>query len=146
MSRRRAWLFLAARVRARRARARLPAPSNDRDRELDRWLEESAWDKRYWIEVRRRALALGSDGCSGVPDWLIWTCHEHDVHYRSRRMLDGRPIDKTTADYIFRVRIQQGSPLEAWGLGFLSPVSWWRWLGLKTPCGEKAWNDGGRGL
>jgi hypothetical protein len=97
------------------------------------WLDHTAWDKLYWSDVRERAIELESDGCTGVPQWLIWTCWEHDIHYRTHKMLDGTMIDKRTADYIFRVRIQQGS-----GFGVLSPVSWWRWIGVRM-LAKRAW-------
>lgn len=104
--------------------------------DLNAWLESTAWDKSYWSTVRAKATALKSDGCTGVADYLVWTCLEHDCHYRAHKMLDGTDIDKATADYIFRVRIQQGSPL-----GSLSPVSWIRWLGVSwLPAAQKAWN------
>jgi hypothetical protein len=102
---------------------------------LDQWLEETAWDRIYWSDVRSRAQELKADGCSGVPDWMVWTCLEHDVHYRTHKTLNGTPITKTTSDYVFRVRIQQGS-----ALGRFSPVSWWRWLGVKY-LGKKAWEE-----
>lgn len=101
---------------------------------LDTWLKETAYDKLYWAAIYAVAKANHYDGCTGVPDWLVWTCLEHDLHYATAKMLDGTPIDKATADYIFRVRIQQGS-----GFGVFSPASWWRWLGVRW-FGTKAWN------
>ena len=50
---------------------------------LNEWLEETAWDKDYWRNIGLTAEMLESDGCSGVPDWFIWSCLEHDVHYRT---------------------------------------------------------------
>jgi hypothetical protein len=41
--------------------------------ELDEWLARTAWDKLYWSDVRLLARDLGSDGCTGVPDWMVWT-------------------------------------------------------------------------
>lgn len=89
------------------------------------WLKETAWDRIYWSELRARARELAADGCSGVPDWMVWTCLEHDVHYRTHRRLDGTAIDKTTADMILRVRMQQGS---AWGMFYWR--AWARWSGV----------------
>lgn len=100
---------------------------------LDEWLAATAWNKIYWSRVKAHADRLQSDGCSGVPDYLWWTCLEHDIHYRTHQMLSGDVIDRETADYIFRVRIQQGS-----GFGRFSPVSWWRWAAVRL-FGEKAW-------
>ena len=100
---------------------------------LDQWLATTAWDKLYWSLVDEMANVLKSDGCTGVADYLRWTCLEHDIHFRTHKFLDGTPIDFGTANYIFRVRIQQGS-----GLGVMSPVSWWRWAAVQW-FGGKAW-------
>ena len=103
-------------------------------RGVKRWLEVTAWNRKYWALVAEQARELNSDGCSGVPDRYRWTCLEHDIHYRTRCFVRSiRAIDKETADYIFRVRIQQGSPF-----GCLSPISWVRWLGVRW-FGNKAW-------
>jgi hypothetical protein len=103
-------------------------------KDLGEWLKRTCWDKIYWSEVHAAALAIESDGCSCVPDWMIWTCWEHDIHYRTHSMLDGEKITRAQADYVFRRRIQQYS-----GWGRLSPVSWWRWAFLRM-FGERAWN------
>ena len=105
-------------------------------KQLDLWLKATAWDKRYWSDVMERAHALNADGCTGVPDYLVWTCMEHDVHFRTHRFMYGEPIDFATANYVFRVRIQQAS-----GLGAFSPVAWWRWAAVAC-FGKKAWTDG----
>ena len=104
--------------------------------ELNKWLKLTAWDKPYWGDVHVIANALSADGCTGVVDYLYWTCLEHDIHYRLHKMLNGREIVKRDADYIFRVRIQQGS-----GMGVFSPIAWIRWFGVKV-FGGKAWNNG----
>jgi hypothetical protein len=102
-------------------------------KDLAEWLKRTCWSKLYWSDVHARAMEINSDGCSGVPDWLIWTCWEHDIHYRTHKMLDGEAITRAQADYVFRRRIQQCS-----GWGRLSPVSWWRWVALKL-FGMRAW-------
>jgi len=108
--------------------------------DLDKWLADTAWDKVYWCDVEAKAKELKSDGCSGVPDFFFWTCKEHDCHYRLHTFLTGKKIDKQTADYILRVRIQQGSYF-----GAFSPMSWWRWLGVKClPAAKRAWEAGGK--
>lgn len=109
---------------------------------LDKWLDDTSYDKLYWSEVRAKATVLKSDGCSGVPDWLVWTCWEHDIHTRTHKMVDGTEIDFETAAYVFRRRIQQGSPLPPW-MNFLSPSSWWRWGGVRfSPQSKRAWAKG----
>ena len=105
------------------------------DKALNQWLTDTAWDRVYWSRVRDRAQELDADGCSGVPDWMVWTCYEHDVHYRTHATLEGRPLTRRQADWCFRVRIQQSS-----ALGAFSPVSWWRWLGTRA-FGRKAWTQ-----
>lgn len=101
--------------------------------EWDEWLANTAWDKHYWTMVAIRAAQLKSDGCTGVVDFYKWTCLEHDIHYRTHKTLFGTPISFETANYMFRVRIQQASKL-----GKLSPMSWIRWLGV-TWFGKQAW-------
>ena len=104
--------------------------------DLDTWLEGTAWNKPYWIDVHKRALELNSDGCSGVADWYIWTCHEHDIHYRTHKTLYDDSLTFDEANYILRVRIQQGS-----NFGVCSPMAWWRWLGVQyLPAARRAWD------
>jgi hypothetical protein len=105
--------------------------------ELGQWLKNTAYDKPYWSDVYTCAMAVDTDGCSGVADWLKWTCWEHDYHYRRHRMIFGRPLTRAEADKIFRVRIQQGS-----GFGVLSPIAWLRWLGVRL-FGGNAWRQNG---
>lgn len=106
--------------------------------ELDRWLDETAWDKPYWSDVRIVAEALNADGCSGIPDTFVWSCLEHDVFYRTHRFINGGAVTKKIADYCLRVRIQQTQmSLLKW------PISWIRWLGvavLFSGVSQKAWD------
>lgn len=104
--------------------------------DLDKWLKITADQPTYWRKVRVIADLLGSDGCSGVPEFYHDACLEHDIHYRTHRFIQSGEVDKATADYIFRRRIQQRSRL-----GRLSPVSWWRWWAVKR-WGGKAWSRG----
>jgi hypothetical protein len=108
---------------------------------LDVWLNETAWHKPYWCEVENIACALHSDGCTGVVDWFVWTCWEHDIHYRTHKMLCGCPLDWSTANYILRVRIQQSSWLKHW-----SPLAWIRYWGVQfflAKVSKQAWNNYG---
>jgi hypothetical protein len=90
----------------------------------------------YWDRVRAEATRLGSDGCSGVPDFFRDACLEHDIHYRTHRNLDGREITKREADRLFRQRMQDMSVFGAY-----SPMSWWRWLAV-TLAGGSSWRAG----
>ena len=113
-------------------------------RYLDNWLKETAWDKPYWSDVHAVAMALKADGCSGVPDSFVWTCLEHDCHYRTHKLLNGMKLTKREADYILRVRVQQTDmSILKW------PVSWVRWLGVAVifkSVSQRAWKDmGGAG-
>ena len=90
-------------------------------------------DDTYWLSIREKALALKSDGCTGVPDFYLDACLEHDVHYRTHHWLDGEPIFKSEADERLRRVIQARS-----FLGIFSPLSWWRWAAVKC-FGGTAW-------
>lgn len=90
-------------------------------------------DDVYWDRVRARARELGSDGCTAVPDFYLDSCLEHDIHYRTHAWLDGSPITRSQADQRFREVIQSRS----W-FGVASPMSWWRWAGLRLG-GDAAW-------
>jgi len=102
--------------------------------ELFRFLERTAWDEIYWERVKSRALQLKSDGCTGVPDWFLYSCEEHDIHYRTHKTILSDDLDRDQADYVLRRRVQQGSVF-----GWLSPISWIRWTGVRI-AGNGAWN------
>ena len=91
-------------------------------------------DDTYWLLVREKASRLGSDGCSGVPDFYLDACLEHDCHYRTHMWLDEEPIFKSEADERLRQVIQSRS-----AFGVMSPMSWWRWFAVKS-FGKKAWD------
>ena len=76
---------------------------------------------------RQRAQELGSDGCTGVRDWRVHCCYEHDVYYLTGADLDGQPVSRAEADRRFRHCIQKASPLGVW-----SPFAWWRWAGVRV--------------
>ena len=95
----------------------------------------------YWRQVRKFAADLESDGCSGVPDFYLECCLEHDIHYRTHQRLDGTPITKDEADAMLRSCIQRRSLA-----GALSPMATWRWLALKfLPAAQRAWDHDERG-
>lgn len=79
----------------------------------------------YWVKVRRAAKALGSDGCTGVPDFYLDACLEHDVHWRTGHTVFGNRISLWAANRRFRQVIQSRSPL-----GRFDPLSWWRWAAV----------------
>jgi hypothetical protein len=87
----------------------------------------------YWKLIREWAANLDADGCSGVPDFFLDACLEHDCHYRTHHWLDGAPIFRSEADERFRQVIQSRSVL-----GVLSPMALWRWAGVRL-MGRWAW-------
>lgn len=89
----------------------------------------------YWDRIRQLAAELKSDGCSGVPDFYKDCCDEHDIHYRTRKDIDGNPITRAEADARIRACIQERSRF-----GILSPMAAWRWLGLRL-LGGRAWRN-----
>lgn len=105
----------------------------------------------YWPWLRIEAAKIKSDGCSGVPDFHLDCCLQHDASYWYAKCpvsaytyyLEDSPnpweqatnIFESDADARFRRCIQQDSPF-----GRYSPMSWWRWAALKM-FGKKAWNS-----
>lgn len=85
-------------------------------------------DVSYWQRVKDYARQLGGDGCSG-PTLQIFRecCDEHDIHYRTGRRLDGRPITRGEADAEFRRCHQRRSRLGVW-----APMAWWRWAAVRV--------------
>lgn len=92
-------------------------------------------DTAYWERVQQRAAELESDGCSGVPNFYLLACLEHDIHYRTHRTLYDEPITRAEADARFRQVIQMLSVL-----GQLSPMSWWRWAAVRL-FGGTSWQS-----
>lgn len=82
-------------------------------------------DKNYWVKVYEVAKELNSDGCTGVRDYYINCCYDHDIAYRTGKTIYGKPISKREADKRFRQCIQSRSKL-----GVFSPMSWWRWAAV----------------
>lgn len=91
-------------------------------------------EKDYWGRLREWA-GLHSDGCTGVPDFHVECCWEHDYHFRYGKTLDGEPITFEEANTQFRRCIQSRSRF-----GRLSPMSWWRWLGVRWG-GKAKWDE-----
>lgn len=83
-------------------------------------------DEKYWALVRQRAKELGSDGCTGVVDFYLDCCLEHDIAYRTKADIYGLSRTNREADRDFRYCVQSRSPF-----GVLSPMAWWRWAGLR---------------
>ena len=113
---------------------------------LDEWLTRTAWNPEYWAWVDREAKRLNSDGCTGVLDIFVWTCREHDCHYRLHTFLDGAPITWDQANYVLRERIRQVkvkwyNPL-TW---IKNVIAWERWEGVEYVfafVSKEAWEKG----
>ena len=102
-------------------------------------IELAAWTPRYKATVRQIASALNSDGCSGVPDFYIAPCLEHDIHFRTHQTVGGRSITFEEAKHWVGERIKAES-----GLGRLSPMAWWRERGVAL-FGRRAWEHDDQG-
>lgn len=100
--------------------AKLPLPGQDED---------------YWATMIGIAETRKFDGCTGVPDFYLLACIEHDFHYRGHKTFYGDPITQSDADKRFRLVVQSLSVF-----GVLSPMSWWRWAALRL-IGSFAWNS-----
>ena len=94
---------------------------------------EAQWTASYVQLVEIIAAALHADGCTGVPDFYLLGCLEHDIAYRTHRDPYGHPVDRDTADKRLRWYIQMRSPF-----GTVSPMAWWRWLAVRW-WAKKAW-------
>lgn len=96
-------------------------------------------EDEYWELVRKEAKELLADGCSGVPDFHLDCCLEHDIAYRTKKTVLGEPISRRQADAQFRRCIQRRSKF-----GKISPMSWWRWAGVRI-FGRSAWKGNKHG-
>ena len=93
------------------------------------------WQQPAYADlIKIKAAWVDADGCTGVPEFYHNGCLEHDIAYRTHRDPLGYKITQRTADTRFRWYIQHHSPF-----GIFSPMSWWRWLGVKF-FGQRAWN------
>jgi len=96
---------------------------------------QALWaDPAYIKRVEAIAAEIDADGCTGVPDFYLLGCLEHDIAYRLHRDPIGDPISKPEADIRFRWYIQHHS----W-FGLASPMAWWRWAAVKW-FANKAWH------
>lgn len=78
--------------------------------------------------ITKKALELGSDGCSKVLDTSIICCYEHDIPYRTGRNYKGEEVTKADTDKRFRECIQEESTNKV--RGFIA--SWTRWFGVSV--------------
>lgn len=94
---------------------------------------ERLWTPHYIALVEAKAEELDSDGCSGVPDFFLLGCFEHDIHYRTHKDVWGGPITKCQADTRLKYYIQ----MRSW-FGRFSPMAWWRYWAVRE-FGRKSW-------
>lgn len=83
-------------------------------------------NEEYWARVRKRAAELGADGCSRVSEWNRDCCLLHDIHCRTGMDMNGNPITRQEADYLFWECNRQRTPFS-----WFSPRSWIRWAGVR---------------
>jgi hypothetical protein len=97
-------------------------------------------DKTYWHVIKwwSENGDPKSDGCSGVKDWYVEACWEHDFHYRYGKTIYGDPITFDEANQRFRESMQMRSKLKRF-----SPLSWWRWAAVSY-VGRIAWEKSRR--
>ena len=90
-------------------------------------------DPTYVLRIEALCAALNCDGCTGVPDFYLNGCLEHDIAYRTGRDALGNIITRAEADDRLRWYIQDHSVF-----GWLSPMAWWRWWAVRE-FAAKAW-------
>lgn len=97
-------------------------------------------DAAYWERVKKWAKAAKADGCTHVPDFHIECCWQHDRGYQVGSNVDGEVYaGRDEIDAEFRKCMQNRSPL-----GVLSPMSWWRFWGVRA-FGWMPWRDESKG-
>mgnify|MGYP001576064033 CR=1 FL=1 len=84
------------------------------------------WTAPYRAMIRQVAAALGTDHCTGIPDFYADACDEHDLHARTHRTVEGEWLTKNDAALIFKQRIQAMSRFGRW-----SPMAHWRYWALR---------------
>lgn len=110
-------------------------PRSKDDEPINLIITTTYWQKLKSIDIERISKAIKSDGCSNVPEFYHPGCVMHDFWYRTHQDFSGETITKAEADKRFRLYIQSKSKF-----GRFSPMSWWRWLGVKW-FGQKAWSE-----
>lgn len=88
-------------------------------------------DKEYWALIEYWAKHYGSDGCTGVKDWYVQACWEHDYHHKYGVTLFREPITFDETNTRFRQVIQMFSKMK-----WFSPLSWERYLAVSSPIGR----------
>lgn len=79
---------------------------------------------KYGKELER---AIESDGCTAVTELYHICCVVHDLGYREGIDPWGRTVSRADVDRSFRLCMQKHSKL-----GRFSPMSWWRWVGVRV--------------
>ncbi len=101
---------------------------------LKRWRDHYGF---HATVVKMKADALHSDGCSGVPDFYIVSCYEHDIAYRTGiGYIDNQPISRKEADIRMKWHVQLCSPF-----GRFSPMAQWRYWWIRW-FSRKHWQGG----
>jgi len=98
------------------------------------------WRDMTSLDKRRISEFLESDGCSMVLDFYKRCCIFHDWWYATHLDFDLSDISRAEADKRFRHCIQSRSMLRKF-----SPMSWWRWLGVRT-WGGRPWANERNGV
>ena len=88
-------------------------------------------DSDYASEVSDAGRNMMSDGCSGVPDFYLIVCTEHDIHYATHMdFWTAEIIVQEDADKYLKWGIQYHSWFGRW-----SPMAWWRYRVLSNKKG-----------
>lgn len=90
-----------------------------------------------WDKVKSMAAALKGDGCTASPD-LAYTrcCDEHDIHYRTGKTINGKPITRAQSDAQLRECMKRAGKTPVVGRWLLP---WVYWSAVRL-FGRQAWN------
>ena len=88
------------------------------------------------------SIRIRANGCSGVPDFFLVVCDEHDIHYGTHvDFYTKKPIKQEDADRMLKWGIQFFSWFGRW-----SPMAWWRYRALSKErglgFGTASWESG----
>jgi hypothetical protein len=110
-----------------RSKTELLALSNLKIYEFGLTLSTTDHLKMTADDIKKIGEFVCTDGCTGVTQIYKAACVIHDFYYVTHRDFQGTPITKAEADKRFRQVLQKLS-----FFGILSPMSWWRWAGVKA--------------
>jgi hypothetical protein len=93
--------------------------------------------KNFTAEDHRRiAEFIKSDGCTGVPDWFLNGCIQHDWGFRTHRDFEGNWVTEHEVNGWLKEYVQKRSWLGRWSL-----VAFVRYQFLEKLLPKRVWDS-----